>query len=285
MRRSTLFLAFAVMFLLSSTAVLADVPDTINVQGLLTDGDGLPITSLVSVRLSIYDQESGGSELWAEEQDITPDEYGRFDVYLGTGTPAGLFGVLNAGVFSGSSRWLEIAPDGYDPLPRISFTTTPYAYRVATVNGSTGGKITGYLNVSGDLGVGTELPQARLHVGGTPGTDGIMFPDGTLQTTAAEGLPTDSLWVYSINVSSGGTITFTNLTGKTIYITSINVSGAPSATQVSCNVASKIFEFRMPPYQSYLWTGGGVPLALEDGETIEMTSDQFTRLTFVGFTE
>lgn len=37
----------------------------------------------------------------------------------------------------------------------------------------------------GSLGIGTDNPGAKLHVAGTAGTDGIMFPDGTLQTTAA----------------------------------------------------------------------------------------------------
>ncbi len=40
---------------------------------------------------------------------------------------------------------------------------------------------------NGRLGVGVSQPQARLHVGGTAGVDGIMFPDGTVQTTAASG--------------------------------------------------------------------------------------------------
>lgn len=38
---------------------------------------------------------------------------------------------------------------------------------------------------TGHVGIGTLLPMARLHIGGTAGVDGIMFPDGTLQTTAA----------------------------------------------------------------------------------------------------
>jgi hypothetical protein len=38
---------------------------------------------------------------------------------------------------------------------------------------------------NGNVGIGTENPEAKLHVAGTPGTDGIMFPDGTIQTTAA----------------------------------------------------------------------------------------------------
>jgi len=40
---------------------------------------------------------------------------------------------------------------------------------------------------SGNVGIGTVSPTAKLHVSGTPGVDGIMFPDGSLQTTAASG--------------------------------------------------------------------------------------------------
>ncbi len=35
------------------------------------------------------------------------------------------------------------------------------------------------------LYIGTTNPTAKLHIGGTAGVDGIKFPDGTLQTTAA----------------------------------------------------------------------------------------------------
>ena len=37
----------------------------------------------------------------------------------------------------------------------------------------------------GNVGIGAVSPQAKLHIGGTPTVDGLMFPDGTLQTTAS----------------------------------------------------------------------------------------------------
>lgn len=40
---------------------------------------------------------------------------------------------------------------------------------------------------NGRVGIGVSDPQALLHLGGSAGVDGIRFPDGTLQTTAAGG--------------------------------------------------------------------------------------------------
>jgi len=41
------------------------------------------------------------------------------------------------------------------------------------------------IDSNGNVGIGTENPIAKLHVAGNAGEDGIMFPDGTLQTTAS----------------------------------------------------------------------------------------------------
>lgn len=43
-----------------------------------------------------------------------------------------------------------------------------------------------FISSTGNVGIGTSGPTAKLHIGGTPGVDGIKFPDGTLQTTASQ---------------------------------------------------------------------------------------------------
>ncbi len=71
---------------------------------------------------------------------------------------------------------------------------------------------------SGKVGIGTQWPTAKLTIGGTSGVDGIKFPDGTLQTTAAWGL-----------TGNAGTTPGTNFLGTTDnQALEIKVNGARS---------------------------------------------------------
>ena len=56
--------------------------------------------------------------------------------------------------------------------------------------------------VAPTLGIGTTTPRAKLEVAGTPGTDGIKFPDGTTQTTAASG---SMAYVLIVDEKASGT--------------------------------------------------------------------------------
>lgn len=70
---------------------------------------------------------------------------------------------------------------------------------------SAGGK--NYL--AGNLGIGTSAPQAKLHIGGVAGVDGLMFPDGSLMTTAAGLGGGDGFWSPSgsnIFSNNGGNV-------------------------------------------------------------------------------
>jgi Chaperone of endosialidase len=86
-----------------------------------------------------------------------------------------------AGMQSGSGNWQLGAGSGHTPLMTVS----------------TGGYV----------GVGTTVPTAKLHVGGTSGVDGIRFPDGTLQTTASGATgqwTTSATNIYNSNAGNVG---------------------------------------------------------------------------------
>lgn len=148
------------------TPAPAQVPGEMNYQGFLTDDLGSPINDTVDLSFGIYDVAVGGSELWTESLTDVEVVDGVFSVVLGSGTP------LTSSLFDGGDRFLETRVDGVPLFPRRPFLTAPYAYRAAvadealsagadedwTVDGEN------VYRLPGDLGLGTDSPEADLHV-------------------------------------------------------------------------------------------------------------------------
>jgi len=103
-----------------------------------------------------------------------------------------------------------------------------------TLNIQNGPSVTAMsIDNSGNVGIGTSIPEAKLHVAGTPGTDGIMFPDGTIQTTAATQRTYDSGWFA---ISSGGNPTLytkTHNLGTTMVISQCWLSDTSDGSGIS----------------------------------------------------
>jgi len=163
MKRFNLVLVVMVLTVLGISAY-ADVPKLINYQGRLLNSLGNPVTdSTYSVTFTIWDVPAGGSPLWSEMQIVTT-KGGLFSVQLGT------FVTLPDNLFDGTSRYVGITVSPDPEMPRQRLVSTPYSYRVRTVDGATGGIISGNtsiqsdLTVSGNVGVGTAVPAAKLNV-------------------------------------------------------------------------------------------------------------------------
>lgn len=151
MYRHTIAIALMVVLSLHSAAT-ATVPTQMTVQGRLTDLAGAPFAvGSKTFIFRIFNDSAGGSEVWpgggGEVQSITSGADGLWIGLLGAVNP------LTDAVFSDSVRWLEINVDG-TTLPRIRLVTGPYAFRVSTIDGASGGHISSKVSIGTSVNPG-----------------------------------------------------------------------------------------------------------------------------------
>lgn len=120
------------------------VPGRMIYQGYLNGLDGQPLGASApkafDMTFRIYSAETGGTQLWAEQQTAIVDK-GYFGVQLGEGTAVPGFTNPSAGlpaVFAattGSDRWVELTVAGAGAggssitvSPRVRLVSAPYAY-------------------------------------------------------------------------------------------------------------------------------------------------------------
>ncbi|MCX5793036.1 MAG: hypothetical protein NTY45_12605, partial [Elusimicrobia bacterium] len=106
----------------------AAVPELINFQGKLADSTGKAVTSVVPMVFKFYTAAAGGSPVWTETQNVTPDNYGIYSVLLGEVVPF----TIN---FS-TAYWLGVAvgTDG-EMVPRYRMVSS--AYSLYAINSGT----------------------------------------------------------------------------------------------------------------------------------------------------
>jgi hypothetical protein len=109
-------------------AANAVVPPVIKYSGALTDVNNKPLTGIVGVTFSLYQEAQGGSALWVETQNVNPDKTGHYTVMLGSTTTQGLPSEVFA---SGEARWLEVQVQGQAEQPRTVLMSVPYALKAA----------------------------------------------------------------------------------------------------------------------------------------------------------
>ena len=73
-----------------ASGLIAQVPQTLSYQGMLTDALGNPVaTGNVQLSCRLYDAPVSGNLLWSETQQVAVTK-GLFDTVLGSGTPLNL---------------------------------------------------------------------------------------------------------------------------------------------------------------------------------------------------
>ncbi|UCF05527.1 MAG: hypothetical protein JSV33_00380 [bacterium] len=144
----------------------AQIPKTLNYQGVLTDEAGVAVPDgEYYITFSIYNQESGGSPIWSEDDTVQVTD-GIFSVVLGT--------VEVLDLDFNEQYWMGMEVGGEAELePRVELTATAYSLNSQAV--------TGEENVfpsSGYVGIGTIMPNRPLTLQGGPSDQIVMQVNG-----------------------------------------------------------------------------------------------------------
>ena len=194
-RRLTTILSLIMMLTAFAAVSHAATPTTINYQGRLATPSGTPVPDgSYSVVFTIYDASVGGNVLWTESQSVKTSK-GQFAVQLGSSTP------VTDLAFTSATLYLGVKV-GADPemAPRVHLSTAPYAFRVSTLDGASGGTIGGSIGLNGtlyaELSEGSDAVYAT-NVGATGdlhyGVTGIAH-NGGVQNIGVTGIASDALY-------------------------------------------------------------------------------------------
>jgi trimeric autotransporter adhesin len=103
-------------------------PHLVKFSGTLTGTGGTPLNGVVGATFALYSEQTGGSPLWLETQNVQADKNGHYTVWVGStksdGLPISLF-------VSEQAQWLGVQPSGQNEQPRVLLLSVPYALKAA----------------------------------------------------------------------------------------------------------------------------------------------------------
>ncbi len=136
------FLLVVAIAALVAPTIHAQIPHLLAWQGVALDSLGQPVPdSAYFIQFSIWSAPSGGDSLWGEDHAVIT-ENGVVNVILGGD------GLLTDSIFSAPDRYLQIQFGNDAPyMPRTRIVSVGYSFRTGSVDGASGGAISGSLAV------------------------------------------------------------------------------------------------------------------------------------------
>src|SRR3989344_5399368 len=135
------------LFLLLSTVTFA-IPNSITLQGKLTNANGVSQVGTFNFTFRIYDAFTNGNALWElPDYNITTDANGVYDVILGS---------INLSFADAYYLGITVRADN-ESSPRINLTSSPYAFRANVSEGlnANNSYVVTNLSITGNATIGT----------------------------------------------------------------------------------------------------------------------------------
>ncbi len=210
--------AFVATFILVVASAMAQVPQQVSYQGLLTDSSNIPVPNgTYAMTITLYDASTGGSALWNEVHPSVRTLTGLFDVLLGSVTPLTL-------PFD-KQYWLAVSINGGPELaPRTPLTSAAYSYRSAWAD-SAAAVAPGSI-VTESIADGAVTNQKLSAAGSTPGQVLVSAGDSVVWGAGGGGVNSLNTLTGDVTLRAGSGTTITRsgqqITISAAGLTSIN---------------------------------------------------------------
>ena len=203
----------AAVLILAVNVVTASVPHMISYQGKATDASGAAVPDGdYQVRFYLYDHPTAGNAVWGEAFFTVHTTNGLFTHLLGS-----VVAIPDSVFDNHDSLYLAVMFNYQWQSPRTPLVASPYAFRVNSLEGATGGNVEGGVLLRGNFNI-------SLDPNGS-GNGSVVLPTGAIygreildEPGIAFATRTD---YYSLSTGAGQdilTVTITTPTSGYIYV-------------------------------------------------------------------
>jgi hypothetical protein len=148
----------------NSSPASTQVPRLIRFSGVAQDETRNPMTGVVGITFSLYEDQQGGSPLWVETQNVQADANGRYTSLLGSASAEGMPLELFS---SGEAQWLGVQIQGQPEHARVLLVSVPYALKAHEAETLSGRSISDFVLLNKTASTSSKPTDAPLGSNGT----------------------------------------------------------------------------------------------------------------------
>src|SRR3989338_4456223 len=195
------------LFLLLSTVTFA-IPNSLTLQGKLTNANGVSQVGTFNFTFRIYDSYTNGNVLWElPDYNITTDANGVYDVILKS---------INLSFADAYYLGITVRADN-ESVPRVNLTSAPYAFRANVSEGlnANASYTVSNLSVTGNASFGRDATTVLKVDGILNATGNALIGDSSSDTVAVHAqfisnlIPNQNNVTWEAQQTSGEELTLT----------------------------------------------------------------------------